>query len=567
MPLLDTKLVGELEGTFNIPSYQRGYRWKKPNIEMLLNDIYENGSESYCLQPIVVKKLKESNYELIDGQQRLTTIYIILKYIKSILPRSNPKFSINYDIRTDCTEFLETFDESLRKKNIDFYHMYNALETIDEWFKSTENGDESIKAINIYKYFSENVNIIWYEVDSNKNSIELFTRLNLGKIPLTNAELVKALFLSMNNGNLTQEKQLEIATSWDNIEKELHNDSLWFFLTNENPDLYQTRIELIFNMIAKKNPSERDKLYTFFHFTKQLKENKQTKIWDSIEDFYYILKEWYENRDLYHKVGYLVASGAQIENLKEESRDLTKSDFIKTLDSKISETLGMTSEMLQELTYDNLNNKAKIKNLLLLFNVESVRLIKDSTELYPFNHYKKQNWSLEHIHAQNSEGLNKQADQQLWLKLQKKSLEDLVQVKNNNTDEIIEVIDTIDKLYDKINQIQFDDLFNKITIILSESSDKSDIDLVSNMALLSIGNNAALNNSTFDVKRNKILEIDKNGEYIPICTRRVFLKYYSSSENTHLQFWGKNDREAYLDAMIGTDGKITPYLKKTEEEL
>ena len=74
---------------------------------------------------------------------------------------------------------------------------------------------------------------------------------------------------------------------------------------------------------------------------------------------------------------------------------------------------------------------------------------------------------------------------------------------------------------------------------------------LSNMALLTVGENAALNNSTFDVKREKILEMDKQGDYIPICTKNVFMKYYSSSD-TKLHFWAEEDRKSYIDAMNKT---------------
>ena len=82
---------------------------------------------------------------------------------------------------------------------------------------------------NINRYFDEGVKIIWYEVatDSDESAIGMFTRLNVGRIPLTNAELVKAMFISESaNAGITREKKEEIALQWDNIERELHNDSL-----------------------------------------------------------------------------------------------------------------------------------------------------------------------------------------------------------------------------------------------------------------------------------------------------------------------------------------------------
>ena len=69
------------------------------------------------------------------------------------------------------------------------------------------------------------------------------------------------------------------------------------------------------------------------------------------------------------------------------------------------------------------------------------------------------------------------------------------------------------------------------------------------MALLNSSDNAALNNSTFDVKRNKIIEMDKIGQYIPFCTKMVFLKYYTPSEKNQLHFQGQADRIAYVEAI------------------
>ena len=74
--ILETKFVADIRGSFYIPSYQRGYRWSETEVVRLLDDIYQNGKKNYCLQPVVVRK-KEDQHELIDGQQRLTTLYLI----------------------------------------------------------------------------------------------------------------------------------------------------------------------------------------------------------------------------------------------------------------------------------------------------------------------------------------------------------------------------------------------------------------------------------------------------------------------------------------------------------
>ena len=74
-----------LNEKFYIPEYQRGYRWTSREVTDLLNDIAEfinNGrpGQTYCLQPLVVKRL-DASWEVIDGQQRLTTLWLFHWYI------------------------------------------------------------------------------------------------------------------------------------------------------------------------------------------------------------------------------------------------------------------------------------------------------------------------------------------------------------------------------------------------------------------------------------------------------------------------------------------------------
>jgi hypothetical protein len=467
---------------------------------------------------------------------------------------------LKYVIRKRSEEFLSTLDSNLAKDNIDFFHIYNAFQTIGKWFENN-NADKVLKAINLYKYFGENIKVIWYEVDKNADAVALFTRLNIGKIPLTNAELVKALFLSRDTDGLTEEKQLEIATSWDMIEHELHNNDLWAFLTNESSEKYATRIELLFNMMANKDENEKDGYFTFFYFTERVKTESKKEIWKKIQEFFLKLKGWYERRDIFHKVGYLVAIGEKMQDIISQSSGLTKNAFDDYLNRKIIDKLQLTKENILDLNYRNTSDRFLIEKILLLFNVETVRLLQNTSEKFSFERHKRKQWSLEHIHAQNSEGLNVQKDQQKWLTLHRRSLEDLL----NNTDnkvQVREVIQRIDDNIENITKVNFDLIFAEVFKLFSENDDRSYMDSIANLALLSTSDNAALNNSTFDVKRNKIIEMDRLGEYIPICTRRIFLKYYTESKDNQLQFWGDADRKSYLDAMIGDQGVLINYLEK-----
>ncbi|HML65275.1 MAG TPA: DUF262 domain-containing protein [Dysgonomonas sp.] len=558
---LEPKLVGDISGDFFIPSYQRGYRWDKEQVEKLLDDILENGSNNYCLQPIVVKN-KNNVYELIDGQQRLTTLFIILNFMKNerYKPRINVKFSLNYQTRPNSKAYLENIEENSAEKNIDFYHIHGAYKAIKGWFLRQKNDSEAVD--DIYQYLCKFVKVIWYETNEDENSTDLFTRLNIGKIPLTNAELVRALFLSRdNNSDITEEKQIEIATNWDIMEKELYNEEFWGFLTNKKASKYNTRIELLFEMIADKHEHEKEKYYTFYFFSDKISIDKISisDLWRSIQNYYLRLKEWFENRDIYHKVGYLVATGSHLQSLIKKAEGKKKSIFLSELDEEIKKKISISAEGLWELSYENGSHKGKIENILLLFNVEAIRRLKNSLEKYSFNMHKSKQWSLEHIHAQNSQGLNKKEDQQEWLRLHLKSLRIVAQTSDSS--EIGKLIDKIETKYQDIDGATFEQLFKEVTKVLSEQNENKDyLHSLSNMALLSFENNAALNNSTFDVKRDKILQMDNEGDYIPICTKRVFLKYYTESKDYQLHFWGENDRLAYMNAMAGEDGILSNYL-------
>ena len=561
--LLETKLVSEIEGTFYVPSYQRGYRWGEDEVLRLLNDVYQNGKKNYCLQPVVVRKTEDS-YELIDGQQRLTTLYLIYRYMKNVNPFfQDPAFKLVYETRENSEEFLQSIDVSRKDENIDFWFIANAYETIKKWFEE----DMQIRVLHVFEYFKEDVKIIWYEVGKNEDAISLFTRLNIGKIPLTSAELVKAMFLSSDGkASSDTEKQEEISLQWDNMEKELHDDTFWYFLTNRTNMRYQTRIDLILDLVSGKPVGNREKYYTFFKIDEMGKETSLNELWRKIQQTFLILKDWYENHELYHKIGYLIASEKlTLQDIFKASDGKTKKEFRTILDSYISDSIAIQGNY-GDLSYEKKLDYDRISILLLLFNIESVRLNGENTQWFPFDKFKfdtkgKVTWSLEHIHAQHSEGLNTQELWKEWLKLHISSVRTVIK------DDYL--VDTMQAAIDNpsLDRKEFDDIQQKVTGLLSVQGNTEYLHSISNMALLRSDDNAALNNSTFDVKRNQIIDMDKAGQYIPFCTKMVFLKYYTPSEDNQLHFWGQTDRIAYIKEM---NRVLAPYLSEpislTEEE-
>lgn len=571
--ILETKKVLDIEGTFYVPDYQRGYRWGTMQVKTLLSDLYENAKtpglrdKDYCLQPIVVKTLDGENkvYELVDGQQRLTTLYIVLSYLNEKLNMDEYPYTIEYETRPGSKEYLKNIDPDSANDNVDYFHIYNAYKSVEDWAKENSSSERELRTVlnKLNDYLFDHVKVIWYEVSGDEDARSLFTRLNIGRIQLTNAELVRALFLRREDENEVGRDELEISIQWDNMEKQLRadNDDFWYFMTKESPDKYPTRIELLFNMISKKfrkeeNENEeltnekQDDYYTFFYFSQQIAERGKKDIWTNIVKKFLLLKEWYTDNELYHKIGYLIASGKySMVDIFESSVGHTKSNFKKSLKTMIADTINWPYDnYADDLNYEKTEDKKRINTLLLLFNVQSI-LKYDVYQRFPFREYNNSLWSLEHIHAQQSEGLHKSEEQIDWIKLQLPVVDSIA-----DTDEVKVLVEKMnDFIADGAKNTYeiFDEIRERVVSLLSQGTDSERMHTLENMALLQRDNNAALNNSTFGAKRNKIIDMDKDGKFIPYCTKKVFLKYYTKSENvkSKFYFWAKEDREAYLEEM------------------
>lgn len=305
--ILSLKSINELyDYAFFIPDYQRGYRWTSTQVIQLLEDIWNFAKNPpvqkiggttpfYCLQPIVVKHHGDDEWEVIDGQQRLTTIVLVIHYFNEmwIGKKKIKEPKIIYETRKDSSDYIssieisnniedvskniecldETFDNIEvisgsfdAASNIDFFHMMNAYKAIHYWV--SQKGS-SLDYNKLQSVFQNNTKVIWYEVDEigNDNSIDIFTRLNIGKIPLTNSELIKALFLMKGNFSVDKAslKQIQIATEWDLIENTLQNDAFWYFIYNPSSQSikYDNRIEYIFDLM--KGKTKHDEFYFTFN--------------------------------------------------------------------------------------------------------------------------------------------------------------------------------------------------------------------------------------------------------------------------------------------------------------
>lgn len=543
--ILELKTISELqEFDFFIPSYQRGFRWRPKEVIELLNDIsnftprlvdkHSDEKTWYCLQPIVVKKIEDDKYEVIDGQQRLTTIYLILYYLnQDFVPKKRDKlFQLDYQTRNDSKTFLSQLEDDVdNKTNVDFYYISNAYKTISDWFEHKGNNFDTGDFRSKFKFNSK---VIWY-LSNETDSISIFTRINIGKIPLTNSELIKALFLNSSNfqnqKNKLRLRQLEIATEWDNIENSLQNDKFWFFL-NQN-SVATNRIEFIFNLMNEE-PDANDNYDTFRYFSKKFSKGNNeelTKNWNEVKRYFQRFSEWFSERELYHKIGFLISTeSTSIKDLYIESDNISKSQFKKYLDRLIKKELKNID--INELQYSDGND---VRKVLLLYNILTMLASSKENSYFPFDLYKNEKWDIEHITS---------VKDKLPEKNKKQWIDDAIIFIGNESEKEKE-------LRKKINNWKEDDddgfkyLFEEVVAYFnSELREDDDINDLSNLTLLDSGTNRSYKNAVFPFKRKTIINRDKEGVFIPICTKNVFLKYFSEYP-PKISFWSQEDRENY----------------------
>lgn len=565
-----------LKEDFFVPSYQRGYRWTETEVKALLDDIYEFIIENeqskkevfYCLQPLIVY-YNQNKYYVIDGQQRLTTLYIILTYLKDVVTiLGKSLYDLTYETRPDSERFLKTINDEEANDNVDFFHINNAYKAVSDWFQDKDGvlKMKMVSTITATNTEGKNVKFIWYEIKP-EDAIDVFTRINIGKIPLTNAELIKALFIREKNfTKYDQEKKISISTEWDEIERSLSDDKFWYFLSNTENNIYDNKIEYLLDIISKKN-KDNEKLHTFFYFNKQIEEAKKEdhfnvdNLWLLVKEKFQILDEWYNNHALYHYIGYLFAIDYNVRDILKLSEKKDKTTFIKDIKLEIKKQFKNVD--LDALSFDKNADKKIIKKILLLFNIETILQSQKSYLRFPFDKYKTENWDIEHINPQNP--FDKIEHYVVWcmdtmeyLTGETLNYDDLLKdnAEFENTyeelilnldeehktivDEIIDILNDKEDFKPKTEELAAK-LFKKYKGYESENNDQ-----IFNLTLLDAVTNRSYGNSLFPIKRNTIIKNDKSGVFIPICTKNVFLKYYSK-KFTDVMFWKEEDAKAYQE--------------------
>ncbi len=641
MNTLELKSIAELRNmAFYIPAYQRGYRWTQRQVKDLLKDIFEFSKKKedagiYCLQPLVVVKrpIDESSiiekirktdklsevrrileaskeqWEVVDGQQRLTTIRLILEIL------SKPHFyDIEYETRSDSAKFLNGIKNedyvSVAKNNIDYYHIKQAFNVIGTWLE----GKDKARFLNV---LLNQVKFIWYETHED-NPKEVFTRLNIGKISLTNAELIKALLLNKSNFDTedyskVRLQQQEIAMEWDVIEYSLQSKEFWLFLNkpgSESP----TRIDFIFDLICqedmlqckstmdKEEMQTSDDLKTFRYFnhffeTQEQKEEALQTIWEKVKEIFHTLQEWFNDKELYHYIGFLICTGNTVNEIYQKwtgyaTKSVFREEYLigaikqsiryKDIENTVYEVDAESSQDIKG------GNKRNCLSILLLHNLQTVinqnKVLAENRKYnegvfykFPFHLYKSEGWDVEHIDSTTENQLNDIRSQREWLLnayfgLQGekfKEIKDKIEKffkeftgKNYEQNEDQDKQNARNERFEELRST-IDDINGNIRLSQTEKNK------IWNFALLDSSTNRSYGNAIFPAKRRVIIgkdqgkrflpsTVDENGKivncevqegqssFIPPCTKSVFLKYYNDASSDP-NSWNKEDAKAYMN--------------------
>lgn len=602
MPMI---AFAELEGyTFHIPYQQRGYKWAPQNVRELLKDLWEfvnSDKKMYCLQPLAVVRSDDKNYVLLDGQQRLTTLFLLYKYLNNNEDPYTFEFKRDNEsgVRWKYLQDIESPDKEKVDSNIDFFFINRAYCTIKDWFSEIaksgnandiSESEEDCTLENVKEKFQtllnagkdeKSIQLIWYEVENEKQH-EVFRSLNSGKVHLTNTELIKALLLNRVSG-LPDGSREEAAIQFEMIERAMQDDHFWYMLRSEPTKRGQTRMDLLFNLVARTSNEDYEKDFrtSFRWFSDSTTDESLVDKWIKVRHTFLRLKDIYSNIEAYHYIGFLTYEGSQngdknsykpIVKILELHRDTTKRDFINELRKSIRKIMNGFHESIDDFLYYD-SSKKGLRLLFLLHNIETIlerynKLkankdleLKREFEQFPFELLHKQSWDIEHIASQTNSSFKNIQDRSDWLKSILTDYKEYFEGDENDADSELGNIKKKLLQYEKTNSAEnFMVLYNAVITYhdkkMGESITEEEKNKVGNLVLLDSHTNRSFHNSLFPRKRRIVIIADglKSAEdketgikslFIPICTRQCFTKSYSKASNTTMNAWLKSDAEAY----------------------
>lgn len=560
--------------SFHIPAYQRGYKWDTgPNgaVTVLLKDLwnaFEKQEDEYYLQYITVKPLQLSTnlsyLEVIDGQQRLTTLSILLSVLNLLQLDTSDKENIacnklDYAIRENffgefiyeqekLSEIVEmSWDDFIaedfeRLDRQDIFYLHGAAKECAVFL------DDKAKLLHDFKgYLFKHVKLIVNSVEQHVVSETVFKNLNSNKVPLSEVELIKALFITRvgrdkvnsaaSHFREVMEVRLGLSRTWEDIQQWAQSSEIAsFYFDDKNSSLHELVKLAALLMGAEETDlggSQLGSNQLFNFFSQQQSTQNGFEYLISTQDR---LKDWFDTDEIYHLIGFCRFA----KNSKYKGLDFLKECLALPTKSALTSFLrNKKYELLFDKNAESDNKEALIKNLKYGDDDKQIHAVllalsvfpKKVTRRFDFDSFKRQNWSLEHVFPQTPEGKD-----QALTPGEKENIRNILSEKN-------EEVELLLKQKSRSSEEQ--------KIYINAIRKTGTLDNIGNMCLLTSQDNSALGCLFFDGKRQKILERIQRGNFVPKHTFDVFSKMITGLADDLTQ-WSKKDIDAHAQYIAST---------------
>lgn len=607
--LFDSYLQGK---TYSIPPYQRGYKWDTKDIERLLKDINEFSPNEdlnlfYCLQNITLVESQDSKtFNVVDGQQRLTTLTVILSYLNEY-ELINEK--LQYNVRKETEEFLKEYifkpnelkniqnweqfleNTSIKGKDYDYqdvFYLFNAYKAIQTWFETYPNSVTAMKD-KILNHVKLIVNL-----PKNIEEQELFENLNGKRVPLDGADLIRALIItrvakkeigdiddSIKQNVLINERRVKIGLMLDRINH-------WW--ADENKKNYFHQFTKESKVPDEESISFNDVTYPINHLYKlyvlaygegvldmEFFEKKviEDVFLDELQLLQRTMENWCNDKELYHLI--LFTSIYAREKIKEEPvlsfkellhqwKKLYRKDFIRFLKKRIASTEVFNDLINQTERCKEENEKTAFlenwyDNKLITVSVllDIISILSSNSTCLPARHFKAYKEDLEHIFPQTPVG-----DRIKDKIKQTQILKEYIDIINQSLSEE-EKININDCDIDWENQNWKDDIKfrinNRIEKVIPVNS-------LGNMCVLHESVNRGYGNDFFLEKRIDIMRKSQEGffirPYVYDAFNKIFLERHDESiDMKMMNRWDRSDILARREYIIK---RISNFLNTSNEQ-
>ena len=554
-----------------IPTYQRGYKWASDDsgaVTILLKDLkkaFDLKKKEYYLQYITVKETKDGGYtflELIDGQQRLTTLSILISVVTSILGEDDfANDKLDYAVRGGF--FQEAIHSNLQDYlaeawvepddfSQDKHYIISAARKIQEYFVKKIDDKETF-----FDFVADNVKIIVNVVDRG-DSERVFSNLN-SKVSLTEAELIKGILLTkVSRGEdkrkrfreITEER-MKLGMLWDEMARWCNSPEVRsFYFNNESDGMTEL---MKFALFYKKPKNSYDKKkdpkdYPLFNCYLDLSNHQEA--YQAIVESYRVLKDLYEDTETYNLLGYIMS--VKVLSFKScidlvKSKDSILISYIQANKTKKDFKVSLLDQIKKNMPKDNVgalwygDNNDDILKVLLALNVFEPNGKQLSRNRFDFYLFKENEWTFEHIFPQSPEG-----------KGHVLTAEEKGEIKT------------------MIAEIDDAELKEKVLVLLEKESRTPDekelinnalgkvVHTIGNMCLLTRGDNASNGCDFFKEKRKNIYNLIAGGSFVPKHTFEVFSKMFLKNPGT-IEVWTKDNMDDHKIIIVDRIERINKF--------